>query len=340
MARRTIADLAEAAGVGVATVDRVLNGRAPVKAETARRVLEAAEAIGFHASGLLRKRLEEQAVPRVLGFLLQRRTEEFYRILGSELAAATRACPRIRGKAVVEYLDDLSPANVARRLEQMGQAVDALAFVAADHPKVSKAIEMLRQEGLPAFALLSDVSAAGRAGFIGIDHRKAGRSAAWTIARLARRPGDVAILVGSHRYLGHELSEISFRSYFRESAPDFRLLETVASLESAQFAHEAILDLLKRNPGLVGIYVAGGGMEGVIAGLRDHGAFHDIVVICNELIADTREALLDGVIDMVIATPVASLAQACVAAMAKALEGAAPEAQTLLPFDLYIPENI
>ena len=31
MARPTIADLAKAAGVGLSTVDRVINGRAPVR---------------------------------------------------------------------------------------------------------------------------------------------------------------------------------------------------------------------------------------------------------------------------------------------------------------------
>ncbi|SDZ47366.1 LacI family transcriptional regulator, partial [Jannaschia faecimaris] len=40
--RPTIADLARAAGVSTATVDRVLNGRLSVRAETARKVQDAA----------------------------------------------------------------------------------------------------------------------------------------------------------------------------------------------------------------------------------------------------------------------------------------------------------
>lgn len=41
--RPTAADVARRADVGVATVDKVLNGRAPVRKETADRVREAAE---------------------------------------------------------------------------------------------------------------------------------------------------------------------------------------------------------------------------------------------------------------------------------------------------------
>ncbi|NKF34006.1 LacI family transcriptional regulator, partial [Pseudomonas sp. BGM005] len=56
MRRPTISDLARASGVSVATVDRVLNGRHRVREETARRVYDAAQSIGYHAVGLIRQR--------------------------------------------------------------------------------------------------------------------------------------------------------------------------------------------------------------------------------------------------------------------------------------------
>ena len=84
--RPTITDLARHAGVSVATVDRVLNRRLPVREDTARRVATAAEAIGYHAAGLLKRRLSE--VPRrTLGFLLQKRQDSFYQAFGAELVS-------------------------------------------------------------------------------------------------------------------------------------------------------------------------------------------------------------------------------------------------------------
>src|SRR5262245_18807972 len=50
----TIADVAARAGVGVATVSRVLNGRANVRAATRARVLEAIEALDYRPSPLAR----------------------------------------------------------------------------------------------------------------------------------------------------------------------------------------------------------------------------------------------------------------------------------------------
>lgn len=342
MRRPTIADVAREAGVGVATVDRVINGRARVSPETVQRVLAAAEAIGFRAAGLIRLRQQEQAASRTLGFLLQKRSVPFYQALGAALTDATREATSIRGRALVEYLDVLTPERVAERLLDIGARADAVAVVAADHPKVNEAIARLHAQGVPTFALLSDLGAPERAGFVGVDPRKAGRSAAWMVARLARRPGKVAIFIGNHRYIGHEICEMSFRSYCREHAPELQLLEPLASLEESALAQEATLNLLKRYPDLVGLYVAGGGTEGVIAALREHGGHAQVVTVCSELHAETRAALIDGIVDVVIATPLPLLARRTVEAMAKSLQGATPEAQAplLLPFDWYIAENV
>lgn len=342
MAKRpTVVDLARVSGVSVATVDRVLNRRLPVREETAMRVVAAAEQIGYHATGLLKQRLAE--VPhRDLGFILQKRNDEFYRSLASALSTATREASFIRGRPLVEFVDELIPAVIAAKLRDMAQRCDALAVVAVDHPSVNEAIEELSAAGTPVFTLLTDVSAPSRAGYAGIDSRKAGRTAAWTISRLAKHPGPVGVLVGTHRYLGQELAEISFRSYFREHAPEFQLLETVVDLEDDRIAYEATLDILGRNKNLNGIYLAGGGMKGMIDALRDEGAGGRVVAVCNELLSYTRAALIDGVVDLVLNTPLAQLSARVVEAMDHAIGGKNVEGmkQVQLLAELFVRENI
>ena len=341
MRRPTLNDVAKADGVGVATVDRVLNKRAPVNRETAKLVYSAAESLGYHAAGLILKRIEETVETRTLGFMIQRRTEHFYGGLGAELTNATRASKLISGRALVDYLEDISPQVVAERMIAMSKRVDALAVVTADHPLVSEAVAQVSATGRPVILLLHDITAPQRAGFVGIDHRKAGRTAAWGISRLAAKPGKVGIFVGSHRYLGQEAAEMSFRSYFRELAPRFQLLEPISTFEKSQFAYEGMKDLHKRHPDLAGVYVAGGGMEGVIEALRESGRGPDVVTVCNEMIPETRSALIDGTLDLVISTPVPLLAERTVEVMIKAMPRK-DDSQTrvVLPFELYNSENI
>ena len=340
--RPTIAAVARAAGVSVATVDRVINGRLPVNQATAQRVYEAAREINYHASGLIRRRIEPAVPPRRLAFLLTRSTQHFYRTLAQALNEATRGAVEIRGTALVEYSENATPQETADIIRRLGATADALAVVAADHPAISAAVAELNAGGVPVFALLSDLSTQLRAGYIGIDNRKAGRTAAWAIARMARSAGQVALFLGSHRYLGHELREMGFRSYFREHESKCELLDSQVNLDDPSIAYEATLELIHCQPALVGIAVVGGGMEGVIRALREENVHDRLAVVCNEVTPESRAALAEQIVSMVISTPVRLLAKTVVAHMLRALDPSAvnPADRTFVPFDLVVPENV
>jgi LacI family transcriptional regulator len=341
VSRPTIADLALAAGVSVATVDRVLNRRLPVRGDTAQRVVQAAESIGYHATGLLRRRLTEVPARR-FGFLLQKKQDAFYQGFGAELARVTKTASYIQGKAIVEYSEELVPSTIARKLGEMAERCDAIAVVAVDHPLVNAAIEDLVARGKPVITLLSDVTTSARVSYLAVDARKAGRTAAWTISRMAMKPGKVGILVGSHRYLSQEMAEISFRSYMREHAPELQLLEPIINLDDDRIAYEAVVDLVSSNADLVGIYAAGGGQDGFIRALRDEKIGSRIVAVCNELTPMTKIALIDEVVSMALGTPVAQIAKRTVELMAVAsgaMAGDVPP-QILFPADIHISENI
>ena len=338
--RPTIADLAQAAEVSVATVDRVLNSRHRVREGTAERVLRAAEAIGFHATILLRQRLRADTPARTFGFLLQK-PDAFYQQLSADLQAATAALATVRATAIVEFVSELSPWTLADRLRAMGERVHAIAVVAVDHPHVAQAIESLSRRRVPVFAILSDLTAPACAGFIGRDNRKEGRTAAWIIAKTAA-PGKVGIIVGSHRYLCQESAEMSFRAYFREHAPEFRLLEPLVNLEDARIAHAATKEMFAANPDLVGLYICGGGMEGVIAAARAETGHQPVAIVCNESTPRTRAGLIDGVLTAIISTPTAELAKRTLDAMLKATSGQPSTAprHILVDFDFLVPTNV
>jgi len=343
MARRpTIADLARESGVSVATVDRVLNARHPVREETTRRVYEAATAIGYHAAGLIKQRLRQDLPQYRLGFILQRPNQPFYQSFAKEIESAVASAQHFRGIAQIDHVESQTPTEISKRLRDMAARSRAVAMVSVDHPTINAAVAELKESGIPVFSLLSDFATGVRAGYIGLNNRKAGRTAAWIIARTAKKPGKVAVFVGSHRFLGQEMREIGFRSYFRELAPEFELIDTMVNLEERQIAHEATLDLLQRHPGLAGFYVAGGGMEGAISALREESMADRLVAVCNELTPDSRAALAENIMTMVIGTPLERLSRKLVGQMASAIERGATETpgQTFLPFDIFTAENI
>lgn len=341
MDRPTIADLARAAGVGTATVDRVLNGRQNVREETVRRVHEAAEQIGYHGANVIRHRMLANKAEFRLGLILQKPRHAFYQETQRLFEAQARACTLRRVQVTTKFMEESSPEELARLLLGMRGRVDAVAATGLDHHTVTLAVQELRNAGIPVYSLLSDFAQGLRESYFGTNNIKIGRIAGWFVARLAQRPGKVGLFIGGTRFHGHELRETGFRSYFREHAPQFQLLETQINLETRQLTYEATVRLLSRHEDLVGLYCAGGGMEGAIQAAREMRKPGELVLIVNELTPESQAGLRDGTLSVVLATPVRQIAADLIVQMIETSEKGMAElpGQRFFPALIWTPES-
>lgn len=340
--RPTISDVARAANVSVATVDRVLNGRQKVREETARRVSEAARKIGYHAASLMEQRMEAEMPLIRFGFILQKEKQDFYKNFHSALVEAGNALPNVRCDVRVAYSPSQTPADFADTMEALSDHVDVMGATAIAHNAITEKVESLQARGIPCFALLNDFAQGVRQSYVGLNNLKVGRIAASQIALSVPQPGKIAVFVGGHRWHGHELRETGFRSYFREYAPRFQVLETLVNLETRQLTYEATLDLLDRQPDLRGIYCAGGGMEGAIAALREVREPGEVALVVNELTPESRAALVDRYLVLVIGTPLHAVCRDAFRLMRDSVnEGMLKvSGQQFLQPDLFLQESV
>lgn len=341
MKRLGMAQLAQEAGVSIATVDRVLNGREAVRADTRARILEAAQRIGHPAARRLAPVGADLPELR-FGVVLHKQGQDFYKAFAEELVRAVAAAQGVRGRLVLEFSSSQSPSEMAATLRAMVGRCDVLAATAVNHPEVTSAVEDLKSKGLAVFSLLSDFAQGARAGYLGLNNLKVGRAAGWIMSKTAKGPGVMAIFVGGHRWHGHELREVGFRSYMRECAPHLTVLDSVVNLETRQLTYETTLGLLARQPNLRGIYVAGGGMEGAIAALRESRPQTEVAVVVSALTGDSRAGLAEGLVTMVTDTPLEKLCRDLIVVMTRAVVDGAPEngIQHFLPPDLHVAESI
>lgn len=342
MVRPTIKDLATAAGVSVSTVNRVISGKGAVRKPTQERVLHAADAIEFYGLGAIKNSIAKTRETHRLGILLLQRHRSFYQDLGTALQKAADIFEDGRIELTLEYLSELSPETVAHRLLSLGNTCDAVALVAAEHPLVSNAIDQLNNDGVPVLALLSPLSAKNSVGYVGLDPWKVGRTAAWAIEKICKKPGEVGILVGNHRFRNQELSESGFRSYFREHNSAFTLLEPRLTYESSDVARELTAELLVKHPDMCGIFVSGGGISGFLAAIKDQPPRQDFVSVAYDLTTATRSALIDGSLTMVLSHPLPTLARHALRTLVNCKRnGQSAGMQNLsLGFDIFTSENV
>jgi LacI family transcriptional regulator len=200
MARVTIAHLAREAGVSVATVDRVLNGRLKVREETAHKVHEAARQIGYHGTNAIHSRILADLPDVHFGIVLQKRSHAFYQSFAAEIEEQLQLQTHHRVRATVRFAESTRPAELAELLASMSGKVQAVAATGLDHHEVTRAVTELRSRGIPTFSLLSDFAQGIRENYVGLNNLKVGRAVGWLISRMASRPGTVATFIGGHRY--------------------------------------------------------------------------------------------------------------------------------------------
>ena len=339
-----MAALAEAAGVSISTIDRALNGRESVSVETMALIADAAVRIGHPSAVRLLGQNTASPLPEVrFGVLLHKQGQDFYKAFADELHRAVIQVPGVRGRLVLEFSTSQGPTEMAQNLRKMLGRCDVLAATAVNHPEVTSAVEDLRSKGLKVFSLLSEFAQGVRTGYLGLNNLKVGRTAGWMTALTAKGPGKLLLFVGGHRWHGHELREIGYRTYLRETAPQLEVLETIINLETRQLTYETTLAALARYPDLRGIYVAGGGVEGAIAALRETRSPGELVLVTPALTPDSRQALSEGFVTLVSDTPLEKLCRELFLRMSQAVHqvgGESDQGQVFLPPDLHVSESV
>ncbi|MCF3934564.1 LacI family DNA-binding transcriptional regulator [Acuticoccus sp. M5D2P5] len=318
--RPDMKSVALAAGVSLATVDRVLNRRAGVHRVTRERVLIAAQSIGYLSpnDATLLSRPEAMKV----AVLLPRGGNPYLVSLGAttrEIAARThhnvnmrcRFVPAFDGKALVAALEDAA-----------GWA-DGIAFMAIDEPMVAAAVNRLVARGKRIVSIVTDVPGSRRHAFVGIDNEAAGRTAAMLLTRFAGldrpdRPGTLALLAATRTYRAHAEREAGFQNYLAAHAPWVRLAGPLEGRDDRGRNRRFVERLLEREPNLVGIYNSGGSSEGIGAALCEAG--RRIAFIGHGLTADTRDMLTRGVMDAVLTQRAETMIATALAALERDLE--------------------
>ena len=343
MARKpTITALAREAGLGVATIDRVLHDRPNVSPRARMQVAEAAVRIGYPLPAALRDAVTGSLPQVTLGFVLHKRGQTFYQRFAEEIGRACAARRDVGIRPQIRFAASQAPGDFAAEITALSDDCQAIAASAVNHASLSRLAGDLARRGLPVFSMLNDFAGSSGSGYLGLDNLRVGRLAGWMMATRLQAPGKVAVFVGGTRWHGQAMRDTGFRTYLRDHAPRINVLDTAVNLETRAVTYEATLDLLDRVPELSGLYVAGGGMEGAIAALRVARAPDRVTLIVNELTADSRRALAEGYVTMAIATPLEQLCVDLVDRMVGAVLSPDAKRPALRNPDpmLYLPESV
>ncbi|UPG90515.1 LacI family DNA-binding transcriptional regulator [Luteibacter aegosomaticola] len=287
-----INDIAAAAGVSTATVDRVLNGRPGVSAATRKRVLDASRQLGArrHIASPADYRL------RVLVIRTGLDDEFFMRIEAALDQVAAESQPPIQ----LERLVRVPTSKLRQAVREASERCHGVIVLAHDGGELRLAVERAIRRKIPVVAMMSDLGMANHSVYVGIDNVAAGRTAAWLISRYLHKPGRVLLLTGSHTYLLHRERSRGFVDGLAQWAPKATLVGPIDMDDIDTKAASAVRLALARGNRIAAIYNSGGANEGIRQVVASLPAAERPVWITHETHASLVELLQEGLITTLI----------------------------------------
>ena len=287
----TIAEIARVAGVGTATVDRVLNRRPGVNAETVQRVLAAVAELGEPQQPGRPRRGENFR----FAFVLPAEESPFLSLLERQIAQTAADFRHGHITEVTRRIDASDATAFAAELADV-DGCQGIALLAPDLPPVKLAINELVRSGVHVVTLLSDVAGSMRETSIGADNRAAGRTAGLLLGRTAGAPGrDTLLLSSQATRLSAEIERrIGYAQVIEERFPHLHLLRTPDLPADDAGARDALLAFLRSDfdsANVAGIYNVGSGSAGVAEAIERAGLAGQIGIVAHDLTEQHRALL-------------------------------------------------
>jgi LacI family transcriptional regulator, galactose operon repressor len=297
MGKTTIADIARAADLSTATVDRALNGRPGVSAANRQRVLRAAKELGYlPTEGML----VMPARPTHLEFFIPFVRNSFMRDVADSISDFAATLPLV-ASCEITALDGIGPDELIPALEAMSLHTNGVGLITIDHPRTRHEIRSLCESGVRVVTIASDVLSTPRSAYVGVDNRIAGRTAAHIMGLMAAASeGSIGLFLGSRSFHGHQERESGFRTLLEDQYPRLNILPAIVTGEDSKQSRAEMTRLLNRTRDLVGVYCVGAGRSGIVEALKAHRSESRPFMIFHDLTESARSWLVDDLIDVVI----------------------------------------
>ena len=247
--RYKVREIAQQSGLSEATVDRVLNERPGVRANTRAEVEQAIADLDKQRAQL---RLNgRRYLVDVVMQTPERFSDAFRAAIEAELPAFAPAMLRAR----FHLWESGATEQMVEALSRI-RGSHGVVLKAQDEPAVAEAVDRLVESGVPVVTDATDIPASARCAYVGIDNHGAGVTAAYLMREwLGSAPSDVLITLSRAVFRGEGEREVGFRSAMRGKWPTIVEVSDSDGIDSTN--ERLVLEALERYP-QVGARVFGG----------------------------------------------------------------------------------
>lgn len=337
----TTKDLAEAAGVSLATVDRVLNNRPNVSQKTRDKVQTAIEQIGFvrnlAAVNLLRNK------PYKFRFIFPKRGDLYLKELIQQVEHANKSLRSDMTFVDLQQLDMADPHLVANHIMSINPTeLDGLAIMAPESPPVRDAISRLNERGVHIVQFLSAQENLEQLDFVGVNNYAAGATAAKIVGKFCgSKTGSIMVI--SETMLSSDSIERrhGFDAVINSRFDDLRPLPSLETYGDVSRARRIIGNQLDHCDDIVGVYIMSSEARIPIEVMCEKLNLSDVSVVVHERTPFSEAALKNDQIDAIIAQNPGHAVRSALRILRARSEAREPNsAQESIRIEILLDENL
>jgi LacI family transcriptional regulator len=260
-------EVALQAGVSLATVDRVLHGRAGVRVSTRVRVQQALKELDQQ-----QQQLGRQGRRLLLDLVMETPSRFSGLVVRALQAAAGQVQPAVI--RVREHLAETWPVDgLVERLDAIARrGSHGVLLKAPTLPETIEAIGRLHARGIPVVTLVTDVMPSARCAHVGLDNAAAGRTAAYLMSQwMGEAPQQVLVTSSGAFFQGEDERIRAFTTSLAQWRPDWQVQVEHDGQGLPASTYRAVSRVLARTPGLAAVYSVGGANLAVARAFDDAG---------------------------------------------------------------------
>lgn len=298
--RPTTKDLAIAAGVSLATVDRVLNDRSGVRKNTVDRVNQAIEKLGF-TRNLVAANLARGKSYRFV-FLLPQSGDQFLDGLIARIAEANLAFAGEMIEAHVLRIAENDPHQIANLLGSLDHdQIDGVAIMAPESPQVRDATARLAERDVETVSFIAGQSTSAHHDLVGIDNHAAGATAGRLMGRFSdRAPGRILVIAETMHARDSLERRLGFDEVINADYPHLSVLPSLETYGDRERTEQVIRNALDSHGDMAGVYILSSEARLPLTIVLGAATSRNPIVIAHERTPFTEAALQSGQIDALI----------------------------------------
>ena len=286
-----IKDIARQLGVSIGTVDRALNGKPDISAETRARVLDLARKLGYTPN--LAARYLQSRKPVRISVHLPRRIALFWDALRDGIReAAAPFAPALH----VDYRSypRLGDGDIPLLEAAIAEGTDGLIIAPGNPTALAPHLREAARRNIPVVCVVTDAPDSPRLLSVSADPFTVGAVAGELLGRFTRATGQVGFFTGWLATQDHADKLRGFVASLAAASPGLAVGPIIEAHDDEREAHQRARAVLRAHPGLKGLYVSTVNSMPVLRAAEEEGRLDGLTVITTDLFPELVEWIRAG----------------------------------------------